>query len=174
MDKYNVEFFPQFLNNKESSELYRQLLPQVVLYKNKRSTVIFADEGIKYTIEYFGQTSVKETVKWIDPLMKVKNKLETYTKEKYNVCVLQCYPNGNVGINPHRDKEMVKGTTIAGVSLGETRVLELQRGMEKKEYRLNSGSLYLLNPPTNSYWTHSIRKDATKRIRLSLTFRNYV
>ena len=170
---FNVEFKPDFLSTNEANRLYMELIPYVPFQKNKRSSATFGDKGIVYTINYFGQTVHRPTKEWIKPLLKIKERLEEQTKEKYNVCVLQCYPHGGVGINPHRDKEMVLGTMICGVSLGQERTLELSRGSETKSYQLNSGSLYILKPPTNSYWLHSIPKDQSKHIRLSLTFRNY-
>ncbi len=38
---------------------------------------------------------------------------------------------------------------------------------------LENGSLCVIQPPTNDFFTHSIKKDESKNVRLSLTFRNY-
>ena len=99
--------------------------------------------------------------------------VEEITNEKYNICVIQRYPSGKVGIKKHRDKEMKLGTTISGLSLGATRKLKLEYYDKNIEKDLLSGSLYVLNPPTNSYYTHCIEKDSTTEPRISLTFRNY-
>ena len=67
---------------------------------------------------------------------------------------------------------MTKGTTICGVSVGVNRTLSIN-GKYNIELSLTSGSMYVFNPPTNDYNTHSICKDNTKGSRISLTFRNY-
>jgi len=109
-------------------------------------------------------------------LIDIRNHLEQLTGEKYNYCVIQYYPCGKVGIKPHKDKEMILGTTICGLSIGETRFLELSPpkfvNEEKIILPLKSGSLYVLKPPTNSYWIHAILTDDTTKPRISLTFRN--
>jgi alkylated DNA repair dioxygenase AlkB len=64
---------------------------------------------------------------WTEELNFIKERVEAITKNKYSIYVMQRYPYGNIGINPHRDKEMVPGTTICGVSLGQTRVLTMGR-----------------------------------------------
>ena len=103
----------------------------------------------------------------------IRDRAQEITGEKYNICVVQRYPSGKVGIKPHRDKEMTKGTTICGVSVGETRVLTIN-GKKNINLSLNPGSMYVFNPPTNTYNTHCIqKKDDTKGPRISLTFRNY-
>ena len=84
------------------------------------------------------------------------------------------YPSGNVGIGRHRDREM-GGRTIACLSFGADRTLTLTpfKYLHEKErrYALPSGSLYVLLPPTNVHWMHSIEKDNTTIARISLTFR---
>src|SRR3989338_8052202 len=102
-----------------------------------------------------GKTFTRDTVQW-DPVIKsIKNNLENFIDEKFTVCVLQKYKHGNIGIKPHRDKEMKKGTIICGLSVGETRTLTVAGGNK------------------NDYWSHSIEKDSTKNVRYSATFRNY-
>jgi hypothetical protein len=48
-------------------------------------------------------------------------------QETFTVCIIQVYHTGKTGIDPHRDKEMVRGTMIAGVSLGAERRLHMSR-----------------------------------------------
>jgi len=105
-------------------------------------------------------------------LQELANQLELLTGQKYHVCVIQIYPSGNVGINPHRDKEMMKDTIITSISLGCKRIMKFEYKGEQVDIPLETGTLLLINPPTNNYWVHSIPKDDTEDIRISLVFRN--
>ena len=176
-DKLDLDFYPSFLDNEESINLIKYIEEEVIWRNNitpyKRVNQIYADDGIIYTINYKGNKFERKTLAWTEYLYDIKSKVETITNETYTVCVIQRYPSGKVGINPHRDKEMKFGTTIAGLSLGETRVLRMSRNNEYIDISLPSGSLYVLNPPTNNYWCHSIPKDNSNNPRYSLTFRNY-
>lgn len=95
------------------------------------------------------------------------------TKDEYNVCTVQYYNNGKVGIKPHRDKEMIHGTVITSLSLGCTRTMRFQRGDVTIDIPLAHGSLCCIYPPTNDKWTHSIPLDNTTKPRISLIFRRW-
>jgi len=181
-DNLNVDFYPSFLN-KELADTWFVYLLQYIPVMNRRNSVLFGDDGIIYTVNYIGETSSRPVLPWttIPGLVELKTFIEAITKERITVCIIQCYPNGNIGINPHRDKEMIPGTKICGVSLGATRTLSFTRsGQEPINISLPSGSLYVMNPPTNDKWLHSIVKQPNKvslnkneNIRFSLTFRSY-
>lgn len=109
--------------------------------------------------------------------------------------------NDHIGEHKDNEAELDKNTPIASLSLGQKRVFVLKhqdcrkKGEEKKnipkgklikivinpihfyysfvvEIELDHGSLLLMNPPTNTYWYHSlpIRKNASG-VRVNLTFR---
>lgn len=140
---------------------------------SRRQKFLFGDDGIIYTVNYHGKETNYQVLPWLSVLLDIKNILQTITGDIYTVCSIQRYPHGGVGIDPHRDKEMKLGTTILGLSLGAQRNLVLSRGDKILTLPLPSGSVYILYPPTNSYWLHSIPKDSTLTPRISLTFRNY-
>jgi alkylated DNA repair dioxygenase AlkB len=149
---------------------------------------------------YAGRPKViiqREAIPWEhSPLLTMlRDLVSARTKVKPTYVVVQRYPHGKVGIKPHRDKELSPGTSIACLSLGaerwlvlspsrpsyftRDRLVEHPRGgpplcvtTDDSVYFLPSGSLYVLNPPTNSAWKHSIPKDDTSTPRLSLTFRD--
>lgn len=157
-------------------DLY-QYLEDNVVYKAKtsyrRCSQTYGDGGT-YDIVFRGVHVARPIHPWLPPLLKVKKVLEQLTDTSYNVCVVQRYPTGKIGIPPHRDKEMVKGTSICGVSLGVQRVLTMSRGTTNINIPLPVGSAYVLHPPTNTYWTHCIQPDPSiTQPRISLTFRNY-
>jgi len=161
-DQLDLDFIGNFLSDEESKILYDSLFEQVKWKKTPsgRHNCTYGKDGLEYIIKWGaasrGKTTIRKALDWnnLAELLSIKDKLEEITKENYNICVVQLYPNGSIGIKPHRDREMKLGTTICGVSLGETRTLLMSRGNKKYDLKLNQGSLYIFNPPTNSYWAH--------------------
>jgi alkylated DNA repair dioxygenase AlkB len=177
-DRFKVDYVPEFITLQESVNLFNLLENKFKKYQ-KRQSLIFANPDVKYTIHYRNQIMTKTSLPWIPELLIIKNKLEAFLKENYKeitltTCVIQRYPTGKTGIKPHRDKELNHATPICGISLGQTRILDM--GNYKStvlSLPLENQSLYLILPGTNDYFTHSIKEDDSKNIRLSLTFRNY-
>lgn len=172
---YSVDFYKDFLDSEQSAKLYELCLSLLKPFKigNRRTNKTFGDEGLIYEIKFKNGTVRRPTEEWPEDIKKIKTRIEKLVDAKLNICVLQYYPNGNVGINPHRDKEMIHGTKICGLSLGETRTLSMAYRSLEHDIKLPEGSLYIFNPPTNDFWSHSISKDSSKNPRISLTFRNY-
>ena len=139
----------------------------------RREKTIFGNTDIVYNINFRGRIASYPVKPWIKELSSIKEKIQNITGEIYTVCVVQYYPNGKFGINSHRDKEMVHGTTIVGLSLGAERTLEMSRNGKTISIPLPHGSIYILYPPTNDLWAHSIPPTETIVPRISLTFRNY-
>jgi len=94
-----------------------------------RSSVLFGDEGVVYTVNYKETIHNTQVVPWSysSLLVTIKGLVEQVTQHHFTVCSVQHYPNGNVGIGPHRDREMVQGTAIIGLSLGATRSIIFSR-----------------------------------------------
>lgn len=172
----DVDLYQEFLP-KDTADTWLQYLEQIIPCDNRRTSVIFGDKGKKYVVNFMHSTRITECLPWesIPSLSDLKGLIEATTGQKYTVCVIQRYPSGLVGIAPHRDKEMIEGTMIVGLSLGATRTLSFSSfGQYSISMPLPSGSLYVMNHPTNQYWLHSIVPDPNiTTSRISLTFRNY-
>lgn len=148
----------------------------------RRSNQTYGDPGLKYEIDFpDGNSVTREARPWseLPILAEIRNYLTHLTGQTCNICVVQRYPSGRVRIKPHRDKEMTRGTLICGFSFGATRELTLTppRYYQEEEpfnLPLEPGSLYILRPPTNDHWAHSIERDETVEPRYSLTFRTYI
>lgn len=179
----------QVFDSKESS-LISLFLEQNVQWVNpissgKRVNCTYGDDGLVYEIKFGGYGGRPQTItrrkaiSWDSlPILKVLNRISTMlTNQTYNFCVAMCYPTGKIGINPHKDKEMTRGTTICGWSFGSERNLIMGPPVyiktDKISISLPPGSVYEFVPPTNDYWTHCIEKNENKDKRISLTFRNY-
>ena len=143
----------------------------------RRTNVTYGDPGLIYEIDFGNGKVRRKALDWTPELTYLRDLISQTTNQKYNICVVQRYPNFNISINPHRDKEMTPGTTVCGLSFGATRTLRMSKNKEDIDIKLGSGSLYILYPPTNDYWSHSILKEPQNmdqnKIRISLTFRNY-
>lgn len=187
---FDVDFRKHFLKPDVADMLYTKL-EAILPHIKGRKGVLIGDAGLVYRINFRGKISERSVIPWdsvcttkcfpdcihsILPLLStVKKYVDNVVGSTTTILAIQRYHDGYAGIMPHRDKEMVLGTRIAGLSLGATRTLLFERrGFESINLQLNSGSLYVMNPPTNSYWSHSIVKEpSVKTSRISLTFRNY-
>lgn len=172
----DVDYYPNLLTT-TLSQLWCIQLNNLFKKETRRTSLIFGNNGLIYRVQY--RDTVKETLvaEWneLPGLLQLKNLVEAVTKQTYTVCIIQRYPNGTIGIAPHRDKEMVPGTCIAGISVGSARIMEfIRKGYEKVSIWLLSGSLYVMNAPSNEKWLHSIVKQPEiEEVRYSFTFRNY-
>ena len=162
----DVEFYPEFLTPEESLPLFDFLhtLPDV----NTKIRTNFSIGDVDY-----GEKKSK-SFDCFPEVYAVKQKLDQLYKVNYNVCIVNYYPNGSIGIAHHKDRELSLGTHICGISLGATRTLQLKRYDNEYNISLPDGSLYVIKGVTNQFWSHSILKDSTEDPRISLTFRNNV
>ena len=138
----------------------------------KRKVAWYADASMDY--KYSNTT--RKAIRWTDFLFKLKTKIEKFTKETYNSCLLNLYHDGNEGMAWHSDdeKELKKEGCIASLSFGAERrfLLKHRNTKEKIAVFLENGSLLVMKGSTQSHWLHSIPK--SKKIqhgRINLTFR---
>lgn len=170
----DIDFYDNLIDSKKADKIFKEIDDFFPQKPNKRINQTYGNDGLTYEVKFKDNTVYRRAMPWKPILLELKKLVEGVTKEKFTVCVVQRYPNGNIGIGSHKDKEMKFGTKIAGLSLGQCRTLSMSRYDKVHTIELPSGSLYVFNPPTNDFWAHSIVKDEKKKgVRLSLTFRNY-
>lgn len=186
----NIELYENFLSDEEASNLYNIIVNTSAvddgtkIKSGRRVNFTFGDDGVYYDVTFGNRTIRRIARPWSDcPLLKkYRDRLHKFTGSNtgYNYVVVQYYPSGKTQIKPHRDKEMAQGTDICGISIGSTRDLlmiptyyPISKGSTELYITLNSGSLYILNPPTNESkgWMHSIPPSDTLEGRVSLTYR---
>jgi len=138
----------------------------------KRKVAFYSDESIVYT--YAGKTKIG--LPWKDPLILLKNIIESKTKEKYNACLLNLYHNGEEAMGWHSDneKEIVANSSIASLSIGASRKFSFKHKVTKEtiSIQLENGSLLEMKGTIQSHWLHALPK--SKKItesRINLTFR---
>ncbi len=170
-------------NEQEANEISKELLDtipwkqdEVVMFGKKiitkRKVAWFADAGITYT--YAGVK--KLGLQWTEPLLMIKQKVESITGASYNACLLNLYHEGEEGMGWHKDneKEIVSESSIASVSLGAARKFAFKHATtsERLDIELANGSLLDMKGPIQQYWYHSLPKTMRiKQLRINLTFR---
>jgi len=123
-----------------------------------------------------------QTFEWSPTSLDLRNIVETallpLTKQSMNHCVTNYYRDGKDFIAHHSDKDLDlnKDGVIVSLSLGEERVMEFRKRDKPNDVTrilLPHGSMLVMGPNTNKYFTHSIlQKPDSAYPRLSLTFRN--
>jgi alkylated DNA repair dioxygenase AlkB len=171
----------------------------------RRASQLFGDKDLIYSTNYYNTVMNREVIPWdtLPRMPELRDIATSVSGETFSVNIAQRYHTGRTGIEPHRDREMVAGTIIAGLSFGSTRKLQMSKcarwsalnadcgiewsqescscnffpgGVHSKRFltiSLPSGSMYIFRPPTNDDWLHCILKDESIAARISLTFRNY-
>jgi len=182
--KLNIIVYKKYLEEPTSDALLSSILTDPQHFKHalitkagqpskKRNKTIYGDIN-EYVITYRGKIIKTPVFPWKEEFKEIRDKITETTEQQYNTCVLQIYNSGQVGIKPHKDKEMNEGTKIASISLGESRVMRFERsGFEPINIILEKGDLCIINYPTNNYWLHSIPTDDTTQMRASLIYRNF-
>ena len=175
-ENLNVWYKDDFLSKQSSDILFQYFLQNINFGTPKsRTKILFGNPGLQYTVNFRGNFTTYPVIPWSElPILEqIRDALRNIVGINYNCCVVQKYADGKSIMRKHRDKEMTPGTQICGISLGAQRTFRLTGSGKVYDLKLSSGSLYVLNPPTNDKWLHEIIKDYTSETRISLTFRNY-
>lgn len=179
-----VEYMPRFFNEDQSTLLFDQLLQsldwqadQIMMFgkmiTTKRKVVWVGDSDCSYT--YSGVKKNPEA--WTPELLQMKAQLEKLAGCVFNSCLLNLYHSGEEGMGWHSDdeKELDPKAPIASVSLGASRKFAFRHKIDKTKASiiLENGSVLMMQPPTQEYWSHSLvtTKLATPA-RINLTFRS--
>ena len=95
----------------------------------------------------------------------------------FNSAMVHKYHDGHSFMPHHADneEEIVDGSSIVTISLGETRFIEFKNALSgsKVSQKLTHGDVFVMSKSTQSYFTHSIPPDQKTLLkpRLSVTFR---
>ncbi|XP_014874253.1 LOW QUALITY PROTEIN: DNA oxidative demethylase ALKBH2 [Poecilia latipinna] len=178
----------------EADNLFRQLEEEVVystgeeskvqvfgkVYNIPRKQATYGNAGLTYT--YSGVRHLASP--WTPTLECIRNAVTDATGRQFNFVLINRYKDGQDHMGEHRDdeKELDPSCPIASVSLGAARDFVFRhrdargkrsnRRIDPVKLELAHGSLLLMNPPTNTFWYHSlpVRKKVLSP-RINLTFR---
>ena len=141
-------------------------------YITKRKVAWYGDKAFEYRYSNIERTALF----WTHELLYIKDRIEKFTSESFNSCLLNFYHDGSESMSWHSDNEstLQKNATIASLSLGANRrfCFKHKKTKEKHEVTLNNGSLILMKDKTQSNWLHQLPKMLKiKNPRINLTFR---
>ncbi|WP_147676913.1 alpha-ketoglutarate-dependent dioxygenase AlkB [Algibacter pacificus] len=183
-----VEYFSDFLEQDCANTLFAELIDIVektdfspktadgITHDVNFGKMMFLDENLlvtnRFPEEHWGPTRA-----WTESLKKLQNKIEKFTKQKFEVCVLICYPDGNSGVDFHSDFSAFGDTSIiSSISLGEEREFKFREKESKQELSqtLKNGSLIIMGEHCQEQYEHSLPINPKyKGSRINLTFRKY-
>ncbi|KAF7661971.1 hypothetical protein LDENG_00248610 [Lucifuga dentata] len=181
-------------SKEEADHLFKQLEEEVVYSTGEESKVqvfgkihniprkqaTYGDAGLTYT--YSGVK--RSACPWTPTLEYIRDAVTKTTGQTFNFVLVNRYKDGQDHIGEHRDdeRELDPLCPIASVSLGaardfifrhrDVRGKESCKQIESVKLELTHGSLLLMNPPTNTFWYHSL--PVRKKVllpRINLTFR---
>ena len=185
--KLEIEYVKDFFNKTESDILF-DLLKKEIEWKQDfiemygkllplpRLTAWYGDKNKSYTYSGISMTSLP----WTKELLKVRRKLEEFSKQKFNSVLLNYYRSGNDSVSWHSDDEEELGEfpIIGSLSFGGIRRFRLRNKQNKKlthTYYLGNGSLLIMKGATQKLWEHEVPKTKKKVSgRINLTFRYIV
>ncbi|WP_426489966.1 alpha-ketoglutarate-dependent dioxygenase AlkB family protein [Hymenobacter sp. 102] len=181
----------EFLTTREAATLFTILTDQVEWQQQPirlfgrevlqpRLTAWYGDAGAAYA--YSGLRL--EPLPWLPELAMLRQRVEQATEARFNSVLLNLYRTGQDSMGYHADDEPELGLepVIASVTLGATRTFRLKprpvafpvsaRLPEPVSLPLTSGSLLVMQGPTQRNWLHALPKTARPvGPRLNLTFR---
>lgn len=141
-----------------------------------RLTAWYGDAGASY--RYSGLQL--EPQPWTPALQQLRQRVQAATGARFNSVLLNLYRHGQDSMGWHADDEPELGPApvIASLSLGAARRFRL-RPRPGTDFthapfslELGSGSLLLMQGPTQQHWQHAVPKTARPTgPRLNLTFR---
>lgn len=179
----HAQFFESVLNVGLQTEATERLLAETPWeshtirmfgkeYQQPRLVAWFGDPGSEYS--YSG---LKMTVRpWVEPIIALKELVETRVGLEFNSVLLNLYRTGDDKVGWHSDDEPELGSepTIASLSLGATRRFKFRHRSSKEVVStdLPSGSLIVMSGLSQTCWEHEVPKQAgVTQPRINLTFR---
>lgn len=185
---YAVMFAP-----KDSRKIFNQLEKEILYERDTKVHVFGKWHSVPRKQASYGNTGLSYTFSgatvsakpWTPLLRQLRDTLIAVTGYTFNFVLVNRYNNGSDYIGEHKDdeRELVKKSPIASLSFGEerdfvfrhqdTRGSKATQKIEPVHLKLQSGSLLMMNFPTNSFWYHSlpVRKKSLGP-RINLTFRH--
>jgi alkylated DNA repair dioxygenase AlkB len=95
----------------------------------------------------------------------------------FDNCLCNLYETGRNAMGFHADSysELVPDSFIAIASLGATRTLVFRSTdrVHRASYRLEHGSILIMDRATQTSWEHAIPRMPEAGLRVSLTFRQF-
>ena len=185
-----VDYYPQFLDQDEGSELFHLLVASeewearaIQVFGKAVQQPRLMSWGGELPYRYSGQTLEPREV---NPLLKTLwTKIEHKSNAKFNHVVINYYRDGrdHMGMHADDERELGRDPVIAALSLGVNRRFVLEpkarrgkRGRRGRKYTLHlaHGSLMVMGGDLQHTWRHGVpkvRASDPQGARLNITFR---
>lgn len=138
----------------------------------KRKIAWYGSKPFNYTYS----NTTKQALPFTSLLLKLKEKVELVTNEKYNSCLLNLYHDGSEAMTWHSDNEkyLQNSGAICSLTFGAERKFSFKHKTTQETIHLllQHGSILVMKDATQQYWLH--RLPPTTKInspRINLTFR---
>ncbi len=183
----SVDYLPGFLGKEEADELYRSLIEDYHLDRERR--VIEAGGKIHQTDSFKILFSTPELIEqnthpepihgrcypWSGAMAELRQKVEQLLNWQFEIAMCLYYPDGNFFAPYHFDQETSGPRTILpSISLGEVREFCFRENDSGEIYSLDlgHGSLLVMSDYCQSRYQHSLPKDPRyQHGRINITFR---
>jgi alkylated DNA repair dioxygenase AlkB len=143
-------------------------------YVSPRLVAWYGDAGTTYL--YSGIQH--HPVAWTPLLSDLRRRVEEATRTRFDSVLVNYYRGEKDSVAMHSDdeKELGREPVIASLSVGETRTFVMRhktdRSQKTRRLVLESGSLLLMQGPTQRCWQHGVPKEKHPcGPRVNLTFR---
>lgn len=187
-ENLDIKVYNDFFNQLECSLYLTDLLNQIK-WKQETITMWGKTRTLRRRVAWYGDKGKNYSYSgnklnpmfWIEPLLRIKDKIEDISSAIFNSVLLNDYADGNVGMGWHSDDEpeLGKNPIIGSVSFGVERDFYLRPKEKPQDDRVRiistNGSYILMRGKTQHHWRHSL--PVRKRIkgqRINLTFRNII
>ncbi len=183
----SAEYFADFLDQDEANELYRVLIEEYNLDK-ERLVIEAGGQLIKTdsfkilfsTAELIEQNTHPEHIHgkchvWSGVMADLREKVESLVGKKFEIAMCLFYPDGNYFAPYHSDQETSgEQTILPSISLGEVREFSFRDKTSGEVYslELDNGSLLVMGESCQSRYEHTLPKNPQyEHGRINITFR---
>ena len=179
-------YYDELFSKEESSNYLTDLLntinwkqDELIIFGRKiittRKVAWYGDKEFSYIYS----NREKKALPWTDTILEIKKKVENFSSETFNSCLLNLYPSGKEGMAYHSDNEssILKHSCIASISFGAERKFFFKHNLtgEKISLFLENGSILLMKGEIQTNWKHSLPKmSKVSTPRVNLTFRKMI
>ena len=144
---------------------------------NTRSLSFLGDFSYSYNGVKHNPKPIPTSDKYLCTMLEHVNKL--MPDYKYNSILITKYRNGtdSLGFHSDNESEIVDGSDIVTISLGETRTVKFRsltgsgNTCPEQSLNLDHGNVFVMSRVSQNYFQHSIIPDGSQNPRISLTLR---
>jgi alkylated DNA repair dioxygenase AlkB len=197
----SVEKYPGYLSGDESDELFRLLSATVLehmthdmikmygkVHESKRKVATISERpNVPYSYARTTRNSIQLTfgdLPWLDA---IRRRMEQLCGHELNFVFLNFYrpyspetPDDKLGFHSDSEPDMVPGSNIVSLSVGDTRHFAFRNKGETGilcQTPLQNGDVCIMKGTTQEHYEHAITARGAKqctRGRFNLTFRQFV